>query len=530
MRIVRGVMFVSAFFVTGPVLAATCESLAALKLPATTITAAQLVPAGAFKPPPPASAAVLKSFGSLPAFCRVQGVIQPSSDSHIEFEVWLPMSGWNGKYLGVGNGGFAGSIASATSALVASNIPYLREALVAGYAASKTDTGHKGADTDAKWALGHPEKIVDYGYRGVHETADKSKAIIRAFYGDGPKHSYFDGCSNGGRQALMEAQRYPADYDGIIAGAPTNFLTHIAASYIWGLQVTEIDPASYIPANKYPAIEGAALAACDARDGAKDGVIDDPRTCNFKPAALLCSGPESATCLTQPQMTALEKIYAGPRNSQGQQIYPGLLPGGESGPVGWGLFISGAVPHTSFRYVSSIEGGANLIFQNAAWDFRTYSLDRDVKVADDTMGRPLNAVDANLKAFEKRGGRLIMYQGWSDSAVPPMGTVDYYNSVIAKMGRKDTESFSRLYMVPGLQHCYGGPGPNTFGATMTAALERWVEVGVAPDGIIATKYKTDGDLASGVVRTRPLCPYPQVARYKGTGSTDEAANFACKAH
>jgi pimeloyl-ACP methyl ester carboxylesterase len=243
---------------------------------------------------------------------------------------------------------------------------------------------------DAKWALGHPEQVVDYGYRAVHETAEKSKAIIRAFYGDGPKHAYFNGCSNGGRQAIMEAQRYPTNYDGLVAGAPGGgSFTLTEASFSWDLQATEIDPASYIPANKYPAIEAAVLAACDTRDGVKDGVIDDPRSCNFKPATLLCNGPESATCLTLPQITALEKIYAGPRNSQGQPIYPGFLPGGESGPLGWAFYISGAAPRTSVLYLLGTQAGTNLIYQNPAWDFRTYNIDRDVKVADDTMGRIL---------------------------------------------------------------------------------------------------------------------------------------------
>jgi hypothetical protein len=258
-----------------------------LKLPATTIAAAQVVAAGAFRPSSavpagPGAAIPPGTFENLPAFCRVQGVIQPSSNSHIEFEVWLPMSGWNGKYFGVGNGGFAGSINYANGELAASNIPDLRQALVAGYATSSTDTGHQAGQGDSKWALGHPEQVVDYGYRAVHETAEESKAIIRAFYGEGPKHSYFDSCSNGGRQALMEAQRYPADYDGLIASSPPGALTHIVASFTWDLQATEIDPASYIPANKYPGIEAAALAACDARDGVKDGVIDDPTKCNFR--------------------------------------------------------------------------------------------------------------------------------------------------------------------------------------------------------------------------------------------------------
>ena len=526
MRVVRGAVLVSAFLVTAPAFATTCEGIAAMKLPATTIAAAHIIASGAFKPSLPPSAAALNSLEKLPAFCRVQGVIQPSSDSHIEFEVWLPMAGWNGRYLGVGNAGFAGNIVYALAALPGSNVPGLREALIAGYATSSTDTGHQSGQLDVKWASGHPEQIVDFGYRAVHETAEKSKAIIRAFYGAGPRHSYFDSCSTGGRQALMEAQRYPADYDGLIAGAPSGFFTHLRALFTWDMQVTEIDPANYIPANKYPAIEAAALAACDARDGVTDGVIDDPTRCDFKPATLLCSGQETAACLTQPQITALEKIYAGPRDSQGRQIYPGFLPGGESGANGWALYFSGAGPHTSLQYVLS-NHGANLTFQNRAWDFRKSDLERDMKVADDTMGRQLNAVDPNLTALERRGGKLIIFHGWSDAVLPPMGTVNYYHNVVTKMG-KDAAGFSRLYMVPGLQHCYGGPGPNTFGRTMAAALERWVEDGEAPAAIIATKYKTDGDPASGVVRTRPLCPYPQVARYKGTGSTDEAANFTCK--
>ena len=407
--------------------------------------------------------------------------------------------------------------------------------MLSGYASSSTDTGHKGDATDARWALGHTEKIVDFGYRAVHETADKTKALVRAFYGEAAKHSYFSSCSNGGRQALMEAQRFPADYDGIIAGAPAASFTHIIASFTWDLQAAEVNPASYIPANKYAAIETAIVAACDARDGVKDGVIDDPTKCDFKPATMLCNGPESAACLTQPEVAALEKIYAGPRNSRGEQVYPGFLPGGQSGLAGWGLWVSGAAPGKSLQYAFATQGGANLIYQNPAWDFRAYNFDHDVKVADDTMGQRLNAVDPNLKALKARGGKLILYHGWSDSALAPIATVNYYQSVVAKMGQKPTTDFVRLYMVPGMQHCGGGPGADSFGATpggpqndaehsLSAALEGWVEKNAAPDKIIATKYSS-----GQAVRTRPLCPYPQVARYSGTGSTDDAANFTCVA-
>lgn len=510
-----------------PLGAATCDSMASLKLANTSITAAQVVAAGAFVPPNPLPPPALAAFKSLPAFCRVQGVIQPSSDSHIEFEVWLPVSGWNRDYFGVGNGGLAGSISYTLPPDISDNVPGMAPELAAGFVVSSTDTGHR-ADADAQWALGHPEKIMDFGYRAIHETAEKSKAIIRAFYGNGPKHSYFDSCSNGGRQALMEAQRFPSDYDGIIAGAPGHFLTHGNAGLIARIQATEADPASYISAAKLPAIESAALAACDALDGLKDGLIDDPRKCGFDPATLLCQGAESDGCLTQPQVTALKKLYTGAHTSKGEQIYPGIFPGGETGVAGWRMYITGSGPGKSFSYLGAVRFGKYLAFQNPAWDYRSFDLDRDVKIIDDTLAERFNATDQNLKSFKSRGGKLILFHGWSDPIVAPTGTIDYYESVAAKMGRKDAESFTRLYMVPGMAHCGGGPGPNSFGNAMTAALQHWVEQGSSPDRIVATKYNNDGDPLSGVARTRPLCPYPQVARYQGSGSIDDAANFACR--
>jgi hypothetical protein len=392
-----------------PMFAATCESLASLKLPSTTITTAQTVAAGAFTLPtgtPLGGPGSVANFKTMPAFCRVQGVIQPSSDSHIEFEVWLPLSGWNGKYFGIGNGGFAGTINY--TARLATNAPDIAEALTAGYAASSTDTGHKAAATDAKWALGHPEKIVDFGFRAVHETAEQSKAIIRAFYGEAPKHSYFSSCSNGGRQALMEAQRFPADYDGIIAGAPASSFTHILAAFTLDIQATEADPATYISAAKLPAIESAVLSTCDALDGLKDGVIDDPRKCQFDPATLLCKGAESDSCLTQLQVVALKKIYAGARTSKGERIYPGYQRGGETGPGGWTAWFTGTSPGKGAQYAFSTQGGAYLIFQNADWDYRAFNPDRDTKIADETMGQRLNATDPNLSSFKNRGGKLIL--------------------------------------------------------------------------------------------------------------------------
>jgi hypothetical protein len=502
--------------------ASTCESLTNLKLPSATITAAHPVDPGAFTPP----AGPAAPFTKLPAFCRVQGVIAPSADSHIEFEVWLPVSNWNGRYLGAGNGGFAGSIWYPALAAVG-----------LGYAVSSTDTGHKGVATDGEWALGHFEKIVDFGYRAIHETAEKSKAIVQAFYGENPQHSYFSGCSNGGRQALIEAQRFPADYDGILAGAPANDFTHLLTGFAWNEQALTIDPASNIPPKKMQTLENATVAACDGLDGVKDGVINDPTKCHFDPSVLACKGGDSDTCLTDPQIAALKKIYAGPRNSKGEAIFPGYQPGGEGGLGGWGSWIIGLSPGKSLQRAFAQGFFADMAFQDASWDMQKFNFDRDFKTADDKMGPILNGTNPDLKPFKNRGGKLLMYHGWSDAAIAPTNAINYYRSVAAKLGQRHTGDFIQLYMVPGMQHCGGGPGPNDLGVNPSAssdpqhssllALERWVESGDVPDKIIATKRKADGNPTSDVIRTRPLCPYPQVARYKGSGSTDDAANFVC---
>ncbi len=508
-------------FGASAVVAQTCEKLANLKLANTAITAAQSVAAGVFTPPTGSAA----PFKELPAFCQVTGVIKPTADSDIRFEVWMPSTGWNGKFQGIGNGGFAGTITQ----------PALAAAVSRGYAAASTDTGH--TTTDASWALAHPEKIVDYGHRAIHEMTEKAKSIVSAFYGNGPKRSYFASCSNGGRQALMEAQRYPNDYDGLIAGAPANYFTHILTGFAWNLQATLNDPASYIPASKLKAVETAALAACDARDGVTDGVIDDPTKCSFDPSVLLCKGADSEACLTEKQIVALKRIYAGPRTSTGEQIIPGFVPGGETGPGGWLAWITGAGSNKGLQFFFATQTFANMIYNNPAWDFKTFNLDKDSKLADEKLASSLNATDPNMKAFKARGGKLILYHGWSDAALPPVNTINYFQSVVSKMGQRDAGSFIRLFMVPGMQHCGGGPGPNSFGAVVTGgqsdaqhdmsiALERWVEEGAAPDQIIASK-RQGIDPKSPITRTRPLCPYPQVARYKGSGNTDDAANFLC---
>jgi len=377
--------------------------------------------------------------------------------------------------------------------------------------------------------------MIDYGYRAIHETAETAKAIVAAFYDGAAKRSYFSSCSNGGRQALLEAQRYPADYDGIIAGAPANYFTHHLAGFIWNAQA--LDGAGYIPAAKLKLIETAALISCDANDGVKDGVIDDPTKCHLDLAALTCKGEASDSCLTEAQVEALKKIYAGPKNSKGEQLFPGYEPGGETGGGGWGLWITGLQAGKSIQLGFGNGFFGQMLSQDAAWDYRKMNFDRDMKVADDKGAQIFNATDPNIKAFKDRGGKLLLYHGWADAAIPPVNTINYYESVVSKMGRKPAAQFVELFMVPGMQHCGGGPGPNDFGAmspapadpdrSMMKAIEQWVEQGKAPEKIIATKYKADGDRSSGVLRTRPLCPYPAVAKYSGSGSTDDAANFSC---
>ncbi len=503
--------------------AQTCESLAKLELPDTSITRAESVAAGSYTPP------VGKAVPNMPAFCLVAGTIKPSPDSNIYFEVWLPAANWNGKFQGAGNGGFAGSI----------GYDQLMNAVAHNYATAATDTGHHAGGTDATWALDHPEKITDFGYRAIHETAVKAKAILHAFYGEDPKRSYFSSCSNGGRQALMEAQRYPEDYDGILAGAPANYWTHLLANAAWDNLALLGDKDSYIPSKKLPAIQAAALAACDALDGVKDGVIEDPSRCQYDPSVLLCKDAETDSCLTAPQVTALKKLYAGGSTSHGR-LFPGYAPGGEAEVGGWTAWITGPAPERSLMYMFSTQFYKNMVFDNAAWDYHKFDTDHDTKAAEDKQTRNLNATDADLKRFRERGGKLILYHGWSDAAIAPQNTIDYYNSVSARMGTDETASFVRLFMVPGMQHCGGGSGTSSFGQypgssgdpdrDMDAALERWVEKGVAPERIVAAKRKNDFDPASAVSRTRPLCAYPLVAHYQGSGSTDDAANFVCAKH
>jgi hypothetical protein len=506
-----------------------CEKLAELKIPNTTIATAQTVRGGTFAgPPAPFSGMDLSAFyRTLPEFCRLVAEAKPTPDSDIKVEIWLPASAWNGKLQGIGNGGFAGLIDTAQ----------LGVALKAGYVAAATDTGHGGSPIDAAWALGHAEKVIDFGHRGIHEMTRVAKAVTQAYYAKAPERSYFAGCSDGGREALMEAQRYPEDYDGILAGAPANYWTRLLTLAAADTQALSKDAASFIPAAKIPAIAAAVNAACDATDGVKDEILNDPRQCKFDPATMECRAGESDQCLTGAQVATLNTLYRGLHDAKGNQIFPGYLPGAEGGPGGWRLWITGPAPAKSLMAAFAKGYFSDFVYEKPDWDFKSFDVDAGLTVAEEKTAGALNATDPDLNKFKVRGGKLILYHGWDDPAIPASNTVNYYESVIAKMGRSAADAFVRLYMAPGVQHCGDGPGPDWFGQvgelsyadpthSMAAALKQWVEKGTAPATIIASRY--EGQDRQHAVMTRPLCVYPQTAKYKGSGDTNEAANFACQ--
>jgi feruloyl esterase len=483
-----------------------CAALPGLAIPKVTITAAAV-----------AGARTLQRNQQVvdhQPFCRVTGFVAPE----VNFALYLPEN-WNGKFLMVGNGGLAGTISYAA----------MIDPLLRGYATASTDTGHQ-ADNDGRWAAGHMQRVIDFAHRAVHVTALAAKAIIAAHYGRAPAHSYFQGCSQGGQQALTEVQRYPEDFDGVIAGDPANYWTHLyMGGHIWIAQATLLDDASYIPAAKTAAIGNAVNAACDALDGIKDGILNDPRRCHFDPASIQCRGADAPDCLTAAQVAAARKIFQGARLSDGTVIFPGILPGGEAGPGGWARWITGTAPGRGAHMTLGFPFMRYIAFEDPNWDFRSFRFERsgamesDVEFIDAKLGPIFDNMNPDIRAFQARGGKLIQYHGWSDPDISPLNSVHYYESVVARMGRDglaQTRSFYRLFMVPGMQHCSGGPGPDTFDALK--ALEDWVERGAAPDRIVAT-HATNGV----VDRSRPLCPYPMEARWTGRGSTDQAENFAC---
>ncbi|HSN93065.1 MAG TPA: tannase/feruloyl esterase family alpha/beta hydrolase [Anaeromyxobacteraceae bacterium] len=499
-----------------------CEGLVDLVFEGNTgVTASSLVTGGTLVTPNGLT------LTNLPPFCRVQGLSRPTADSNITFEVWLPAETWNGRFLSSGEGGYAGQLNYTRRGLDGG----LDEILRRGYATASTDTGH--VSTDTWWAIGHPERAIDYLYRAKHLVTVAAKGLVKAFYGRPAAHSYLNSCSNGGRQALMEVQRFPDDYDGVVVGAPWNFQSHSNAGFVWNAQALSAPGASISP-TKLPAINAAALAACDGDDGLVDGVIGDPPSCDFDPASLLCAGAETDACLTAPQLAALRAIYDGPTHPRtGERIFPGFAVGAERA---WAGLVANLT-------ASGLANGyfANLVFEDPAWDYRTFDFDGHMAYADMKVGLLGNAVDPDLTAARKRGVKIIQYHGWNEQTLQPAYSPEYYETVVESTGSLEkTQRFYRLFMVPGMTHCYFGPGATAFGGVgqqippsrdprhdIQAALERWVEEGEPPETIVATKYVDDAPATRTVLLQRPLCPYPLVPRYDGAGDPDDASSFRC---
>ncbi len=472
--------------------------------PGTTITAAAMVDAAEGRP----------------RFCQVDGHAA-STGNTVNFQLGLPES-WNGKFLFLGVGGLGGSLAK------------LDPGLARGYATATTDTGHRASEPD--WASNRAKEI-DYGYRGTHVSTVATKALTASFYGAPPKYAYFEGCSNGGRQALMEVQRYPDDFDGVIGGHPaTGTPMQVGRAVVYQRMLAS--PDAYLTPSAIELVSKASLAACDKADGLEDGLVSDPRPCRFDPSSLVCRGAATDGCLTPGQVATVAQIYRGVKTPDGQIYAHGFPPGHEGGATGWTQWIAGQTPPApqesgSLAYTGTrLPSGYGLMdfnFQFLAlenddpgYGWRQFDVARDLPRMR-TMTEILSPLDADLRPFAKSGGKLLMYHGWSDPGISALGTLDYYERVVRTVGGQSTaDAFVRTYFVPGMHHCGGGPGPNTF--AMLPVLESWVEKGVAPGSVQASRV-----VEGKTVRTRPLCPHPQVARYRGTGSIDEAASFVCAA-
>ena len=460
----------------------------------------------------------VRAEGAEPGHCRVHGVI----DTEINFELLLP-DDWNGRFVMGGGGGYVGTVQNA--ALGYGEGP---GALERGYATVGTDTGHAGTGIEANWALGHDERQVNFGHRAVHLTAEAARSVVRHYYGRHEDFSYFVGCSRGGGQGMMESQRYPDDFDGIVAGAPAYHWTAFTAGFVQTQQKIFPDP-SYldtpvITSENRILLHEAILEACDALDGVSDGVLTDPRACRFTPDSLpRCENDVAgADCLTPEQLAAINAIYGGPL-SRGVSIFPGFPFGGENEVGGWDRWIAGAdlwaergVPNLHYGFGTELY--KHFVFDDPDWDYTRYDFSTWAEDVAETAAI-LDATDTELGPFRDSGGKLILWTGWSDSAITALGTIGYYEDVEA--GDAAVREYSRLFMLPGVLHCGGGRGPDS--VDWLTAIENWVERDRPPERLIATRRNFDGES----MLTRPVCPYPEVARYDGAGSTDDAGSFRC---
>ena len=501
-----GLALLGAGIATDAAAQADCGALAGLRIENVNLLSAALVPAK----------------DGLPEHCRVLGYVRPA----VNFEVRLPAQGWNGKFYMAGCGGFCGTLDSDRPGFVNA----MNHGLKRGYAAAATDSGHWGASVvDARWAWNNRLAEIDWGWRGVAETTRAAKEILKAYYGQPQQKAYFAGCSTGGRQANMAAWKFPNDFDGIVSGSPAlDYPGLVATFFAWVVQANAgPDGKDVLNKAKVSLIQKKAVEACDAKDGVTDGLIDDPRACDFRPAALQCAAGDQPDCLTRDEATVVEKWYAGARNGKGEQLYPGGVPVGSE--AFWPLWLTGmekgggrllpVFAADFLRYMAFAEDPGES-YTPAQFDF-----DKDPQRLA-PMQAIYNSDNPDLSKFRERGGKLLMYHGWADPLVTPQKTVDYYEAVETKMGgRAATQDFLRLFMIPGFDHCglQAGPGIDQHGLDPLTALETWVEKGEAPQSLLATKRDKDGK----TLWTRPLCPYPQRATYNGSGDRSDAASFAC---
>lgn len=486
-----------------------CEDLKSINVDNTTITTAEVVKAGTFKPPVPQFPGTGGNYSKLPAFCRVNGSIKPTTDSDIQFELWLPADGWNGRFMQTGNGVAAGSIVYGS----------LVEPLMKGYAVTNTDTGHKGAGDSFSWAVGHPEKLTDFAYRAVHELTVAGKAITAAHYGRAPEKSYWNGCSTGGRQGLKEAQQFPDDYDAIIAGAPANNWTSLVT--LSAMMENNMGPQG-LGVNKLEVLKKAAISTCDALDGLADGIISMPDKCEFDPVTTQCGGGQTGQCLSENEVAIARRFYAGVITGTGEVAIPGTGPGSEQL---WSAYASPMFNIGTNYY-------RDIVLKDPDWDGTTLNIDTDLKLAEQSDNGSITAMDPDLSAFIENDGKLILYHGTIDGLIPYGNTVNYYESLVDTMGADGIRDNIKFYLVPGMSHCSGGDG--AFQIDWLGAMEDWIERGKTPGTLNAARP----DLIPGAFGappttgkgfTRPLCVYPKVATYKGSGDNSKAENFECTA-
>jgi feruloyl esterase len=484
-------LFIIAAVLVNPALAATCSELGRLQIETVTISTVEAKAASSLEQRRGSSL-------SLPPHCRIAAVLSPSDDSHIEMELWMP-DDWNGKFLAVGNGGWAGSISFSAMAL----------GLQSGYAVASNDTGHIGGS--AAFAVGHPEKVVDFAWRAMHEMTMHSKMLIERFYERPPQLSYYQGCSTGGRQGMMSAQRFPEDFDAIIAGAPVyNQLALNAVQFHNMKTLIENRPLALSP-EKVQLLHEALMASCEANDGVADGFLNDPLSCAFEPESLRCEGSQTSACLTGDELSAVDAVFGGAYDSNGVLLYPGHAKGFE---LGWRIPQANAVPSAL-----QTEATQYVAYEDPDWDWREFELERDLALVRNKAGF-IEALDADLSEFRARGGKILFYHGWNDPGPSPINTINYYNQVLATADG-DNDDWMRLFMMPGMGHCRGGIGPDQ--ADFLGALDAWAEDDIAPQSITAARIRE-----GRVDMTRPLCPYPQVAQWDGQGNPDDAASFSCQ--